>query len=171
MQRAVFLACLFDFQSHPPNRRLWQFRLMVLPLLITVVVLMYLDFFFEDLLKYFVVTLATTTESAEKHLYYRMKTVSFSAVAIFLSLIVNRIYLTSFTIAFVVLGVGQFYDYWGRLMLDRSLMSQLQNYEIDYLFMVATVGIVLRVTFLATLGYGAWVTLKKNMDLMAAKPL
>ena len=47
----------------------------------------------------------------------------------------------------------------------------MQNYTIDYLFIIANVGRALRVTFLVTLGYGAWVTLKKNMDLMAANRL
>lgn len=171
MLRTVFQAYLFDFQPQPPDRRRWQFQLMLLPLLGAVMGFTYLNVFFDDLMKFFVITLATTGEEAVGHVSYRKQTVRFFALAFVLSLVFNRMYLTCFTIAFMVLGAGQFYDYWGRLTLDRSLFSTMENYQLDYLFMLANVGTALRVSFLATVGYGAWVTLKKNMDLMAAKPL
>jgi hypothetical protein len=144
---------------------------MVLPFLGAVMGMTYLSFFFDDLLRFFVVTLAMTAEEAAGHVSYRKQTLVFFAMTFVLSLIFNRMYLTCFTIAFMGLGAGQFYDYWGRMTLDRSLFSTMENYQLDYIFMLANVGTALRVSFLATIGYGAWVTLKKNMDLMAAKPL
>ena len=171
MLHTVFQAYVFDFKPQPPDRRRWQFQLMLLPLLGAVVGFTYLNVFFDDLMKFFVITLETTGEEAVGHVSYRKQTLRFFAMAFVLSLVFNRMYLTCFTIAFMVLGAGQFYDYWGRLTLDRSLFSTMKNYQLDYIFMLANVGTALRVSFLATIGYGAWVTLKKNMDLMAAKPL
>ena len=85
-------------------------------------------------------------------------------------LIFNRLYLVSLTLAFFVIGAGQFYDYWHRFMLDRALMSDLQNFQIDYLFMIANVGNSIRAAFFATVAYSLWTTLKKNMELMTAQP-
>ena len=117
----------------------------------------------------FAYTLSTTPDAAAEHVSHRQRTVSVILGLFAFCLTFNRMYLMCFTIAFFILGSGQVYDFSHRLMLDRSLMSHLENYQIDYLFMVGNVGNTIRVSFFATIVYGFWATLKKNMELMTAQ--
>jgi hypothetical protein len=120
-------------------------------------------------MKLFAYTLSTTPDGAAAHVRHRQQTASIVLGLFAFCFTFNRMYLTCFTIAFFIVGSGQVYDFSHRLMLDRSLISHLENYQIDYLFMVGNVGNTVRVAFFATIGYGFWATLKKNMELMTAQ--
>ena len=165
----VFQAIQFDFQPQPSNRRLWQLKLLIFPISLMIVGHIYLLYFFTPLMELFAYTLSTTPDGAAEHVSHRQRTVSVILGLFAFCLTFNRMYLMCFTIAFFILGSGQVYDFSHRLMLDRSLMSHLENYQIDYLFMVGNVGNTIRVSFFATIVYGFWATLKKNMELMTAQ--
>jgi hypothetical protein len=166
----LFQAIQFDFQPQPSNRRLWQLKLLIFPILLVSLGHIYLLYFSEPLMKLFAYTLSTTPDRAAEHVRHRQQTASLILGLFAFCLTFNRMHLTCFTIAFFILGSGQVYDFSHRLMVDRSLLFHLENYQIDYLFMVGNVGNTVRVAFLATIGYGAWATLKKNMELMGVQP-
>lgn len=149
---------------------MWQAKLMIFPMLLMGVGYIYLIYFFDPLMKLFAYTLRTSIDGAAAHVLHRQHSVSLVLGLFAVCLIFNRLYLVSLTLTFFVIGAGQFYDYWHRFMLDRTLMSDLQNYQIDYLFMIGNVGNSIRAAFFATVGYAFWATLKKNMEMMAAQP-
>ena len=170
MLRTIYQAYLFDLKPQPPDRRMWQAKLVILPILLMVVGHIYLNYFFDPLMKLFAYTLHTSIDGAAAHVLHRQHSVSLVLGLFAVCLIFNRLYLVSLTLTFFVIGAGQFYDYWHRFMLDRTLMSDLQNYQIDYLFMLGNVSNSIRAAFFATVGYAFWATLKKNMEMMAAQP-
>lgn len=170
MLRIIYQACVFDFKPQPPDRRMWQAKLVILPFFLMCVGHIYLIYFFDPLMKLFAYTLQTSIDGAAAHVLHRQRQVSVVLGLFALCVIFNRLYLVSLTLAFFVVGAGQFYDYWHRFMLDRTLMSGLQNYQIDYLFMIGNVGNSIRAAFFATVAYSVWTTLKKNMELLVAPP-
>ena len=170
MRHTLFQAILFDFGPQPPDRRMWQAKLVILPFFLMCVGHIYLIYFFDPLMKLFAYTLHTSIDGAAAHVLHRQRSVSVVLGLFALCVIFNRLYLLSLTLAFFVVGAGQFYDYWHRFMLDRTLMSDLQNYQIDYLFMIGNVGNSIRAAFFATVAYSLWATLKKNMEFLAAPP-
>ena len=170
MLRTIYQAYLFDLKPQPTGRRMWQAKLVILPFLLMGVGHIYLFYFFDPLMKLFAFTLHTSIDGAAAHVLHRQHSVSLVLVLFAVCVIFNRLYLVSLTLAFFVIGAGQCYDYWHRFMLDRTLMSELQNYQIDYLFMIGNVGNSIRTAFFATVTYSVWATLKKNMELQAAQP-
>lgn len=149
---------------------MWQARLLILPILLMGIGHIYLIYFFDPLMKLFAYTLHTSIDGAAAHVLHRQQSVSLVLGLFAVCLIFNRLYWVSLTLTLFVVGAGQFYDYWHRFMLDRTLMSDLQNYQIDYLFMIGNVGNSIRAAFFATVAYSVWATWKKNMELLAAPP-
>lgn len=170
VRHTFFQAILFDFKPQPTDRRMWQARLLILPFFLMCVGHIYLIYFFDPLMQLFAYMLHTSIDGAAAHVLHRQHSVSLVLGLFAVCLIFNRLYLVSLTLTLFVIGSGQFYDYWHRFMLDRTLMSGLQNYQIDYLFMIGNVGNSIRAAFFATVAYSVWATWKKNMELLAAPP-
>lgn len=170
MRHTLFQAILFDFGPEPPDRRMWQSTLLIFPVMLILVGHLYLAYFYDELMEQFTYTLGSTKEVAEAHVQLRQRTTTYMAALAAICIVTNRIYLTGFTVAFVVIASNQVYDSWHRFMLDRSLITGIEDYRIDYLFMLSNAGNVIRISFLLTVGYAFWATLKKNMELMTAQP-
>ena len=170
MLRTIYQAYLFDLKPQPPDRRMWQAKLLFFPVLLLFVGHLYLAYFYGELMEHFTYTLGATKDEAEAQVQLRQKIItSLAAVAAF-CLGTNRLYLSSFTVVFIFIAYNQVYDNWHRFMLDRSLITGIQAYRLDYLFMLGIAGNVIRISFLLTVVYAAWATLKKNMELMTAQP-
>ena len=170
MLRTIYQAYLFDLKPQPPDRRMWQAKLLFFPVLLIFVGHLYLAYFYDELMEHFTYTLGATKDVAEAQLQLRQKIITFVVAVAAFCIGTNRLYLSGFTVAFILVANNQVHDNWHRFMLDRSLITGIQGYRLDYLFMLGNAGNVIRISFLLTVGYGFWATLKKNMEMMAAQP-
>jgi len=170
MLRTIFQAYLFDLKPQPPDRRMWQATLLIFPVVIILVGHLYLSYFYDELMEHFTYTLGATKDVAEAQVQLRQKIIISIAAVVTFSFGTNRLYLSVFTAAFILIANNQVYDIWHSFMLDRSFLTGIQNYRLDYLFMIVGAGNALRISFLLMVGYAAWATLKKNMELMTAQP-
>ena len=90
---------------------------MIFPILLMGVGHIYLIYFFDPLMKLFAFTLQTSIDGAAAHVQHRQRSVSVVLGLFALCIIFNRLYLLSLSLAFFVIGAGQIYDYWHRLLI------------------------------------------------------
>jgi hypothetical protein len=149
-----------DIGPQLPIRRKSQLLLLSVPMLLLVVGLVYINYFFDDLIVLWTYSLTTDHEGALAHMNRRIGTV-FIAMALLLgAVLINRFYLLSYILVASLVGTGLIYDLGHRIMLDRSQLHGLDQFRIYYLFMIGNVGNILRVCFFVALGYCAYTTLK-----------